>query len=46
MAFLPVFELVVKIFVNNYLKVFLCRESWIDLNKTVLMVKATRPFPA
>ena len=46
MALLPMLELVVKIFVDNYLKMFLCRESWIDLDKTVLMVKATRLFPA
>ena len=46
MALLPVLELVVKIFMDGNLKVFLCREPWIDLDKAVLMVKATRPFPA
>lgn len=46
MPLLPMLELVVKIFVDNYLKVFLCREPWIDFNKTILMVKTTRPFPA
>ncbi len=46
MAFLPVLELVVKIFVDNYLKVFLCREPWINFNKAIIMVKATRLFPA
>ena len=46
MPLLPVLELVVKIFVDNYFQMFLCREPWINFNKAVLMVKATRPFPA
>ena len=46
MALLPVLELVMKIFVDGNLQMFLCREPWIDLNKAVVMVKATRPFPA
>ena len=46
MALLPVLKLMMKIFVDGDLQVFLGRQPWIDLDKAILMVKATRPFPA
>lgn len=46
MDLLPVLEFMMKIFMDGNLQMFLCREPWIDFNKAVVMVKATRPFPA